>query len=205
MATKKPIAPPNLLITPKVYDWRYQEQLNNVNRLFFGAVANQLNAPVPYGAFYCSSTQDNPTANGVNLVPFDSSLDGPYHTAIGRVTSRIYVAETGMYNVQFSAQANVSAGGGAEKITVWLRKNGEDVPASAGKVVVNGPNSETMAAWNYVLQMATGEYIELAWASPETHMVLQAEDATDTVPSIPAVILTICWVSYDRISRGLSQ
>lgn len=204
MATRKKTSPPNLLIAPKAYDWRYQEQLNNVQRLFYNSVVNQINSSVPYGAYYCTTTQDNPTANEVNLVPFDSSLDGPYHTAIGRVTSRVYVSETGMYNVQFSAQANVSAGGGADYIVIWLKKNGKDVPASAGKVVVNGPNSETMAAWNYVLQMASNDYIELAWSSPETHMILQAEDKTDTIPSIPSVILTIYWVSYLNISTGLS-
>lgn len=204
MATRRKIAPPNLPIAPKMYDWRYQEQLNNANRLFYTSIANQTNASLPYGSFACVATLTNPTASGVNLIPFDTELGDPYNTGIGRETSRIYVAETGIYNVQFSAQANVSAGGGTDKITLWLRKNGENYPASAGKIVVNGPNSETMAAWNYVLPLRALDYIELAWSSPETHMVLQAEDGTDTVPSIPSVILTIVWVSYDNRSTGLS-
>ena len=204
MTTRRKIAPPNLLIAPKMYDWRYQEQLNNANRLFFASVANQANASVPYGSFACATTLTNPVASGINLVPFDTQLGGVYNTTIGRENSRLYVAETGIYNIQFSAQANVSAGGGTDKITLWLRKNGENYPATAGKVIVNGPNSETMAAWNYVLPLKVADYIELAWSSPETHMILQAEDAIDTIPSIPSVILTIVWVSYANNSTGLS-
>jgi hypothetical protein len=202
MATRKKLVPPNLLVAPKLYDWRYQEQLNNAQRLFYTGLTNQVNGSLPYGTYYSTITLENPTANAVNLVPFDARLLESYNTAIGRVDSRIYVAETGIYNVQFSAQANVATGGGAEKITLWLRKNGEDYPASAGKIVVNGPSSETMAAWNYVLVLSAGDYVELAWASPETHMILQAEAATDTIPSIPSVILTICWVSYLNLSKG---
>lgn len=205
MATRKTLSAPNLLIAPARYDRKYQEQLNNIQRLFYAAVVNQINAPVPYGSFYSVNTLTNPTINAVNLVPFDSPQDGAYNTAIGTVTSRIYVAETGIYNIQFSAQANVAAGGATGIIDIWLRKNGENVPASTGRVVVNGPNAETIASWNYVFRLTSGDYIEIAWASAESHMVLQAEAATSIAPSVPSVILTIWWVSYDNVSRGLSQ
>lgn len=204
MATRKNLAPPNLLGAPKQYDPRYQELLNNTIRLFFNTVANQINSPVPYGAFYSVSTLTNPVINEVNLVPFDSPIGGGYQTVVGRENSRVYVAETGIYNIQFSAQADVSAGGATGIVNIWLRINGENLPASTGKVVVNGPNAQTIAAWNYVVQLKAKDYIELAWASAESHMVLQAEDETSVYPSTPSVILTITWVSLANISTGLS-
>ena len=204
MATKQNLAPPNLLGAPRQYDARYQELLNNTIRLFFNTVANQINSPVPYGSFYSVSTLTNPTINTANLVPFDSPLGGGYQTAVGRVNSRVYVAETGIYNVQFSAQADVSAGGGTGVVNIWLRINGENLDASTGKVVVNGPNAQTIASWNYVIQLKAGDYIELAWASAESHMVLQAETETTVYPSTPSVILTVTWVSLANISAGLS-
>jgi hypothetical protein len=204
MATRNKVAAPNLLIVPKYYDWRYQEQLNTAQRLFYNIVSNALNASTPYGAFYSSNTLTNPTPNGVNLVPFDSSLDRAYNVTIGTVNTRVYAAETGVYNIQFSAQANVEAGGATGIINIWLRKNGQNVVASTGRVVVNGPDAETIASWNYVIQLQQGDYIELAWASAEGHLVLQAEPATDTIPSVPSVILTVVWTSFANISRGLS-
>jgi hypothetical protein len=204
MATKQNIATPNLLGAPRQYDPRYQELLNNTLRLFFNKIVNQINSPVPYGAFYNTDTLTNPTPDAMNLVPLDSPLGGGYQTAPGRVSSRVYVAETGIYNVQFSAQANVTAGGGTDVITLWLRINDENLPASSGRVIVNGPGAATMAAWNYVIQLVAGDYIELAWTSPESHMVLQADPGTDVYPAIPSVILTITWVSLLNISTGLS-
>jgi hypothetical protein len=204
MATRKNVATPNLLGAPRQYDPRYQELLNNTIRLFFNTVVNQINSPVPYGAFYSVSTLTNPVINEVNLVPFDSPIGGGYQTVVGRENSRVYVAETGIYNIQFSAQADVSAGGATGIVNIWLRINGENLPASTGKVVVNGPNAQTIAAWNYVVQLKAKDYIELAWASAESHMVLQAEDETSVYPSTPSVILTITWVSLANISTGLS-
>ena len=204
MATRLSVAPPNLPIAPNQYERRYQEQLNNVQRLFYNSVANSINLPNPYGSFYSVSTLTNPIANVVHVVPFDSPLDGAYNTKIGAVNSRVYVSETGMYNVQFSAQANVAAGGATGIINIWLRRNGEDFPASTGRVVVNGVSAETIASWNYLISLQTNDYIELAWSSSETHLVLQAEPATATIPSVPSVILTIYKVSALNNSVGQS-
>ena len=204
MATRQNVAAPNLLGAPRQYNPQYQELLNNTIRLFFNTVVNQINSPVPYGAFYNETTLTNLAAGEMNLIPFDSPMSGGFQTAVGRVNSRVYVAETGIYNIQFSAQANVSAGGGTDTVIIWLRINGENVPASSGRVVVNGPNSETIVAWNYVAQLNAKDYIELAWASAESHMVLQAEAATSVYPSVPSVILTVTWVSLANTSTGLS-
>lgn len=204
--TRRNLATPNLTVAPKVYSQQYQEQLNNVYRLFFNAIVNQINTPNTYGAFDTGTQELSLSASTVdtaNLIPF-SVTTGSFNTKIGDISTRIYVAETAVYNIQFSAQCNLSSGGSAAAAYFWLRKNGVDVPSTAGKVVVAGPNSETMAAWNYILTLQAGDYIELAWTSSEVHMYLHYEAATDVIPEIPAVILTIMWGSSVNTSAGLS-
>jgi hypothetical protein len=137
-----------------------------------------------------------------NLVPFAITTES-FNTKIGAIPSRIYVSETGFYNVQFSAQCNLTSGS-TGAIYFWLRKNGVNVLNTAGKVVVNGPNSETMAAWNYALTLAEGDYIELAWSSSNTRAYLEVEEGTSVRPALPAVILTITWVTSVNLSAGLS-
>ena len=208
MPTRQNIAPPNLVIAPKEYEQRYQDQLNNVQRLFYAQIANAINSPLPYGSFITSGdftnydSAGNSTANQLKLVPFSTQTDG-FNTKIGNIPTRLYVAETGVYNVQFSAQCDLSSGSqGAGYF--WLRKNGENIPATTGKVVVAIPNAETMAAWNYVLVLQAGDYIELAWESSDVHFFLTSEAANTIRPSLPAVILTITWVSSYNTSVGIS-
>jgi hypothetical protein len=186
---------PNLPVAPNQYERRYQDQLTNILRLFFNLVSNSFNAPKPHGSFYDTTTQTNPVPGAVNLMKFDSIYDsGETQFSVSKDTNRVYVAETGVYNIQFSAQLD-KTGGGASDVFIWLRLNGNNVTHSATKMVIDGPNNELVAAWNWVITLADGDYIELAWQSPDANVILLAAPASGNIPQIPSVILTVTWVS----------
>jgi len=194
------IAAPNLPVAPAAYEQRYQDQFLSVLRLFFTRITNKVNAPVPHASFYDTTTQTNPVANAVNLMKVNSvydSADGTQY-AIRKDTSKIYVTQTGVYNIQFSAQLD-KTGGSASAVYIWIRINGQNVSNSATKVVIDGPNSEIVAAWNWVLTLGEGDYIELAWESSDTNVILAAVAASGNVPEIPSVIVTVTWVSAVNI------
>ena len=190
------VVPPNLPVAPVDYQQRYQDQFANVLRLFFTRLTSKVNAPVPHGSFYDTTTQTNPVASAVNLMRlnsvYGSSNDTQY--AIKKNTDRVYITQTGVYNIAFSAQLD-KTGGGADSVFIWIRVNGQNVAHSASKVVINGSNDEVVAAWNWVLTLANKDYIELAWQSPDTDVVLLAVPASGNIPEIPSVILTVTWVS----------
>ena len=190
------VVPPNLPVAPVDYQQRYQDQFANVLRLFFTRLTSKVNAPVPHGSFYDTTTQTNPVASAVNLMRLNSVYGSNNDTqyAIKKNTDRIYITQTGVYNIAFSAQLD-KTGGGADNVFIWIRVNGQNVAHSASKVVINGPNVEVVAAWNWVLTLANKDYIELAWQSPDTQVVLLAVAATGNIPEIPSVILTVTWVS----------
>jgi hypothetical protein len=187
------VAPPNLPLGPAAYEQRFQDQYSNVLRLFFNSVANAVNSPLTHGSFYDTTTQTNPVANTVNLVTYNSTVSS-FNVSIGQVTSRVYVAETAVYNIQFSMQLD-KTGGSSSAVYIWLRKNGVNVPNSATKIVIDGPNSEIVAAWNFVIDLAAGDYFELAWQSSDTNVVLAEAAASGNIPEIPSVILTVTYVS----------
>ena len=190
------VVPPNLPVAPVDYQQRYQDQFANVLRLFFTRLTSKVNAPVPHGSFYDTTTQTNPVASAVNLMRLNSVYGSNNDTqyAIKKNTDRIYITQTGVYNIAFSAQLD-KTGGGADNVFIWIRVNGQNVAHSASKIVINGPNDEVVAAWNWVLTLADKDYIELAWQSPDTQVVLLAVAATGNIPEIPSVILTVTWVS----------
>jgi hypothetical protein len=177
------VTPPNLPVAPAAYEQRFQDQFANVLRLFFTRMTNKINSPVPHGSFYDTTTQTNPVANAVNLMKVNSvydSADGTQY-AIKKDTNRVYITQTGVYNIQFSAQLD-KTGGGNTHFDIWIRVNGQNVAHSATKVVIAGPNDEKVAAWNWVLTFGANDYFEIAWASPSTDAVLLAEAATGTSP-----------------------
>lgn len=190
------LSPPSLPTAPTEYAQRYQDQFGNVLRLFFTQVANNVNAPKPFGSFYDTTTQTNPVANAVNLMKFNSTYDSTngLQYNVAKDTNKITVGETAVYNIQFSVQLD-KTGGGSTQFYIWLRINGVDLAYSASKVVVSGPNDQKIAAWNWVIGMNAGDYFQLAWSSPDTTSILLAAPAAAPVPAIPSVIVTVTWVS----------
>jgi hypothetical protein len=193
------VVPPNLPVAPVEYQQRFQDQFANVLRLFFNLVTNALNAPRPHGSFYDTTTQTNPVASAVNLIKVNSTYDSSETAfSVTRDTTKIYVAETGVYNIAFSAQLD-KTGGSSSDVYIWIRVNGINIPHSASKIVIDGPNSEIVAAWNWMLTLTAGDYFEIAWQSADTDVVLLEQAASGNIPEIPSVIITVAWISNQNV------
>jgi hypothetical protein len=199
MTVPRGVVPPNLPVALPEYDQRGMEQFNNVLRLFFSQVSNRLNSPTAHASYYDTTTQTNPVASAVNLFTFNSVVS-EFQVTRGTPSSKIYVTNTGVYNFQFSAQLD-KTGGGADAVWIWPRINGVNVPDSATKVVIDGPNNEIVPAWNFVLVMEAGDYFELAWQSADTDVIIPYEPPASNYPGIPSIILTVNWVSNYEANR----
>lgn len=193
MALVSGLAPPNLPVPPGQYERRYQDQFSNALRLFFNSLSNEINSPLPHGSYYDTTTQTNPVANTVNLFTYNS-VSSQFQIGLGSPTSKVYVIDTGLYNFQFSTQLD-KTGGSASEVYIWPRVNGVNVPDSATRIVIDGPNSEIVPAWNFFLVMQAGDYFELAWQSSDTAVIAPAVSPSGNIPGIPSVILTVNWVS----------
>lgn len=142
-----------------------------------------------YGSFYDTTTQTAAAINTAYAMTFNTT-DLSVGVTCGSPTSRIYVDRPNVYNIQFSAQLDKTAGG-VGLIYIWLRKNGTDVPDSTTQVRIQGNNAETVAAWNFLLQMNAGDYFELMWEVDDTTVQILTEAASAVHPAIPSVILTV--------------
>lgn len=142
-----------------------------------------------YGSFYDTTTQTAAAINTAYAMTFNTT-DLSNGVTIGSPTSRVYVDRPNVYNVQFSAQLDKTTGGDA-LVWIWLRKNGTNVPDSAGQLRVQGNNSELLAAWNYLVQLNAGDYIELMWEVDDTSIQILYDTATAVHPAVPSVILTV--------------
>lgn len=154
------------------------------------------NSAVPilhYGAFSDTTTQTAAAINTAYAMTLNTT-DASNGVSVGSPTSRIVVAQQGVYNIQFSTQLD-KASGATGIIWIWLRHNGTNVPNTTSKVAIQGTAAECVAAWNFVLELEANDYIELMWATDDTNVQLTAASSTALFPAIPSVILTVTQVN----------
>jgi hypothetical protein len=150
-----------------------------------------------YGSFY-STTTFTPAATGTAYaITFNNTYtradgsDLTYGVYVGSPTSRVYVDNTATYNFQFSAQLKQTSGG-THNIFIWPRINGVNVDDSATQITMGGgSNAATVAAWNFVLNLQTGDYFELIYSVDSTNIQIPYVAASSPIPAIPSVILTV--------------
>ena len=159
-----------------------------------------------YGAFYDLTTQTAAAINTPYAMKF-SNTDLSNGVSIVS-NSRITIANTGVYNIQFSAQF-YRTNGGTDVVDIWIRKNGIDVPATDTQFVMSGSAlaSQVVPAWNFVVNAVGGDYYELMWATPDTHIELlyaPAQTSPFSHPAIPSVILTVTQQSGIMAGTGIT-
>jgi len=137
-----------------------------------------------------TTTQTNISAASGNAFNYNTTVDSRGVAVVSG--SMIQVANSGVYNIQFSAQLEKSSAN-KEDVDIWLSKNGVGVPWSATTIVVEGSSDRQVAAWNFLLSMDTNEFAELYWHSDDLNVVALAASghAVPAHPDIPSIILTV--------------
>ena len=114
--------------------------------------------------------------------------------------SKITVSRAGTYNLQFSAQLD-KTDSGQDTVEIWLKKNGQPLAWSNTSIDANNNNAKVVPAWNFVLPLAAGDWLQLAWWSADSALRLYAQTAQAEVPGVsparpasPSVILTVTGV-----------
>ena len=149
---------------------------------------------VPYGAFQDTTDQTAASTTAAYAITLNTT---DYAVGFAIVSSsQITVRSAGVYNIQFSIQfanSNVAI----QDVDVWFRKNGTDVAGSNSKFSVpnshGGTDGHLIAALNFYIQLAAGDYVQLMWSTTSTDVILEQipTQTSPTRPSTPSVIVTI--------------
>jgi hypothetical protein len=120
--------------------------------------------------------------NGISVVLDGSSLP-----------TKIKPTKQGYFNIQFSAQISRTTGGSSQQVSIWLRKNGVDVPQSNTHLNVVANSNKSVASWNWFLSCNANDEIQIMWSVTDVAIQLLAEVANVVVPhpATPSLIVTI--------------
>jgi hypothetical protein len=155
-----------------------------------------------YGSFYDTTTQTNPVANiarSMSLNSTDISNGVSISGSTNPFNTYIKTENAGIYDIQFSAQVD-KTDGGSDDVIIWLRKNGIDLTDTATTLTLPTNNSKVVAAWNWFVTSANGDYYQIIWRSADTDLRLLAEPISADHPGIPSVIVTA-----NRVDQFLSN
>jgi len=202
------VAAPNLPLGTQEYSRQYQDQLNNVLRLYFNrldALTAQLQSSsggagirLPYGAF-SDFTSQTATVNTATLMALNTT---DFSNTVTLVTgSKLTVENAGIYNLQFSAQLQ-NLDNAPQDVFIWLKQNGTDIVGSTGKVGLPARKSvgvpfHDIKGWNYFLSMSAGDYVQIYWSTTNASVTIEtyAASGTPTKPSTASVVATLSFVS----------
>jgi hypothetical protein len=140
------------------------------------------------GSFYDTQTQttlantptpmrirNNALANDCSIVDF----------------TKITTNQTGVFNVQFSAQLYRTSGGTNVHVDIWFALNGINIDNSNTRITMSNNGHYYVASWNFVLAMSENDYIEIMWMPSVDTIQLQMEEEQPLHPATPSVIATI--------------
>ena len=203
-------APPNLPLADNDYTRYYQDQLNNVLRLYFTQLRNvteQLVGPnggqfidCPNGLFFDTVDQTFALANTAYPVVFSQTYLNNAVALVPGSTSRIGVSIPGVYNFQFTAQL-LSSNSSSKTVYVWISRNNVDIGFSTRAATLAANNEYAELSWAFSIDLDRDEYVELRVSATDTNIELHADPATAPHPGIPSSVLSVSYVSPLPVPR----
>jgi hypothetical protein len=202
-------ATPDLPNPQDSYDRLTVAQTNAALRTFFLKLTNVLQTLAsprggkylnnPYGAFQDSTDQTAANTTTAYAITFDTT-DYTNGVTLSN-SSRLNVAQAGIYNIQFSVQLTNTTNA-PQDVDIWFRKNGTNISNSNSRFGFAARKSPSdpfhiVAAMNLFVSLDTNDYVELMWRPTDVGVAIEhyAASSTPTRPVIPSVIATVTFVS----------
>ena len=200
---------PSLGFAPEGYERRYFAEINGSLNGYFRKLISTLGALFgpqggkfmnnPHGAFQDSTDQTAANTTTAYAVTFNTT-DFSNGVTIAS-NSRITVADSGIWNLQFSIQFTNTTNA-SQDVDVWFRVNGTNVANSnsrfgfAPRKGVGDPY-HIVAALNYFVSLNATDYVEIMWRPTDIGVQIEqyAASASPTRPAVPSAIVTMSFVS----------
>ena len=193
-----PIPPENNLLRT------YLDDLNNILRLFFNRLANNVNLisgeyggrfiESPNGKFFSTTDQNAAVVNTAYALQFENTYLGEAISITGTPKTRITPTHSGVYNFALSVELK-STSASTKTVNFWVRRSGVDIANTSREHVISGSGSINVFSYTSSIDISTGQYIELMWATDDTNITLNHQAAASPAPVVPSTLVTANFIS----------
>ena len=202
------VQPPALPIPKEGPLKQYLGDLNNILRLFFNLLANAVNnvfgelggrfIDVPNALYFSIVDQPVAVVDTPQVVTFNQTYLESGFSINGASNSQITATYGGVYNFQFIGQL-ASGSASAKNIYLWISRNGTNLGYTAREFVLKGSGEIDEVIWNFNLDLAADEYIEMVWVSDDIDVTMKtvapAVSPATPHPGVTSAVLTVNFIS----------
>ena len=199
------LSPPPRMPTPgREYDERFQNQFEDILRLYFNQLDNALRAVIgtnggqhvdcPNGLFFNTADQTFAAPATAYAVVYDQPYLNNAVALQSGSTSKIEVTVSGIYNFQYSGQLR-GTNASSKTFFIWIARNGTDIGYSTRAFTSTLNNEYKTISWNFDIDLQAGDYIELMVSTTDTTVILDAEAASSPHPGIPSSVMTVNFIA----------
>lgn len=202
---------PALPLPTELYSRTFLDNHNNVLRLFFNQLTNVFDnilgpnggqfIDCPNGLFFNTDDQVPPVYSpppaplvAADPVVYNNTyLSNAVFLKTGS-TSRIEVSVNGVYNFQYSGQL-LSTNSSAKTVYLFIKRNGVAINYSTHAYTLAANNEYLEIAWNFNIDLAAGEDIELEIISTGANIELHADAPTAPHVGIPSSVMAVNFIA----------
>ena len=202
------VQPPALPIPKEGPLKQYLGDLNNILRLFFNLLANAVNnvfgelggrfIDVPNALYFSIVDQPVAVVDTPQVVTFNQTYLESGFSINGASNSQITATYGGVYNFQFIGQL-ASGSASAKNIYLWISRDGTNLGYTAREFVLKGSGEIDEVIWNFNLDLAADEYIEMVWVSDDIDVTMKtvapAVSPATPHPGVTSAVLTVNFIS----------
>jgi hypothetical protein len=99
-----------------------------------------------------------------------------------------------VYNFQLSAQLKSTNSSGKD-VQIWIKRNNVTIGYSAHKYTVEGSDNHMNVSWNFNIDLAANEYIEMQWGADNTNVTLESIAASAPYPAAASVVMAVNFIA----------
>ena len=202
------VQPPALPIPKESPLKQYLDDLNNILRLFFNLLANAVNSvfgelggrfiDVPNALYFSTVDQPIVVADTPQVITFNQTYLQSGFVLNGGTNSEITAVYDGVYNFEFIGQVS-SGSASAKNIFIYITRNGTALGYTARAYALQGSGDIHEVIWNFNLDLAAGEYVEMEWVADDTNVTMKtvppAVSPATPHPGVTSAVVTINFIS----------
>ena len=202
------VQPPALPVPKASPLKQYLDDLNNILRLFFNLLSNAVNnvfgelggrfLDVPNALYFSTADQPIAAVDTAQVVTFNQTYLESGFSINGASNSQITATYGGVYNFQFIGQVS-SGSASAKNVYLWISRDGTDLGYTAREYVLSGSGDIHEVIWNFNLDLAAGEYVEMKWVSDDIDVTMEsvppATSPATPHPGVTSAVVTINFIS----------
>jgi len=200
------VAAPNLPLPLEDYNRQYFDQLLNVLRLYFNrldALTGQLQTDGsidpslinnPNGLFFNTADQTLAAVNTGYPITFNQTYLNNYIALQSGSTSKIQVAVSGVYNFQLSVQLKSTNASGKD-VQIWIKRGTTTIGYSGHRYTIEGADNHFNVPWNFDIDLAANEYIEMYWGADDTAVTMEAIPASAPYPAVASAVMAVNFIA----------